>query len=299
MSNQVAPLIVAGALLLTGAALAQSFDPLFRVVNIKGACQIKRPDAAAFEPALNGKAYPFGTTVRTMLDGEATVLFSNDDGVLLRADSVATVLAATNEESRIVRLANGRLLTAVREGLAERAVVIETPVAECDAIANHSDVAMTREKDGLTLTIATANGGLSVHGPQFTIPRLKAGCAVRIASTPDRGLTRITNTSGDYKIEMDHGADAPVPVDTTPNCTVRIWREHAPVTGKLVVSVLAVGADGKGRESFAYVIGEPSIAASGLPVAAESAPTGAVAAAVAPAANAATNAPAAKEQSLF
>jgi len=281
--NCAARLAAIGAVVWATTLPAQSFDPLFRVSNIKGACQVKRPEATAFEPAENGKAYPFGTAVRTTRDSQALILLSADDTVQMQALSDVTVLApAGTDAGRVVRLDGGKLQTFIREGLPEKAVVIETPVAVCDTIVNRSDIVLGREKDGLHLDVATSSGGVRIGGPQFSVPHLKAGTSVRIISTEDRSLTRITNTSGDYKIELDNGTETPVALGTTTHSTVRIWREHAAVGGKLVVSVFAAGPDGKGRANFAYVVGEPSIASSGLPSTEEHAPTGGVTTASAP-----------------
>ena len=41
--------------------------------------------------------------------------------------------------------------------------------------------------------------------------------------------------------------------------TVKIWREKAPIGGRLIVSVLATGPDGKGRESYAFAVGQNSV----------------------------------------
>ena len=40
---------------------------------------------------------------------------------------------------------------------------------------------------------------------------------------------------------------------------VKIWREKAPVGGRLIVSVLATGPDGKGRESYAFAVGRNNV----------------------------------------
>lgn len=300
--NRAARLVAIGAVVWATTLPAQTFDPLFRVANVKGVCQVKKPGATVFEPVVNGKAYPCGTSVRTAKAGQAVILLSTDDAVQMQPFTDVTVLAPDGTDGgRLVRFDAGRLQTALREGLPEKAVVIETPVAVCDSIASRSDIVFSREKDGLHLDVSTGSGGIRIIGPQFAVPRLKAGTSVKVISTEDRSLTRITNTGGDYKFELDNGTDTPVSIDTTTRSTVRIWREHAAVGGKLVVSVFAAGPDGKGRENFAYVVGEPLIASSGLPVTEEHLPTNGVSAASATSAGGATTNAAAtkKEKSLF
>ena len=50
-----------------------------------------------------------------------------------------------------------------------------------------------------------------------------------------------------------------LPVTMSSGSTVKIWREKAPIGGRLIVSVLATGPDGKGRESYAFAVGQNSV----------------------------------------
>ena len=289
-----------GAVALVTALSAQTFDPLFRVTNVKGVCEVRRPDDAAFAPAVNGKAYPLGTAVRTGKEGgEAVVRLSADDGLRLQAQTEVAVLAQEDAPTnRLVRLAAGKIQTAMRDGLPERAVVVETAVAACDALAGRSDIAFARNQEGLLMEVVIGSGSLRLTGPQFAVPRLKAGCAVRVLSAEDRSLTRLTDTACDYQIALENGTDTPVLLDATAKSTVRIWREHAPVGGRLVVSVFAAGPDGKNGQNFAYTVGRSLFVASEIPATPEEhGATGGVAAATAPASR--TNTPAAKDDGLW
>ena len=307
--SQAARLIVAGVLLVTSLQ-AQSFDILFRVSNIKGTCQVKKPGATTFEPAINGKAYPFGTTVRTGKDGESFVLLSGDDSLRMAAQTELSVVepeGAPAYSNRVINLTEGKIDLAVHDGLAEKALVVETAVASCDSLVGRSSLELqknakpTKDKLDLRRLVHTDNGAVRVIGPQFSIPKMRSGSAARIESSLDRSITRITNESNDYTVSIDNGTDSPVPLETTTLSTVRIYREQAAVGGKLVVSVLETAPDGKGKGNFAFVLGEPSLTASGMPTPSDASATGSVAAATAPAtaaAAASTNAPS-KEESLF
>ena len=316
--NRAARLAVTGVLLALATSLqAQSFDVLFRVAGVKGVCQVKKPGAAAFEPVLNGKAYPFGTSIRTGKDGEAFILLSPDDSLRMSSAcelSVSEPEGAPAGSNRIVRLAEGKLDVSVHDGLAEKALLVETSVAACDSFVGRSTVELRKTKKpqkdklDLHLLVHTDNGAIHVFGPQFSVPKMKSGSAVRIESSVDRSITRIVNESNDYLVEIDNGSETPVSLETTTRSTIRICREQAPVGGKLVVSVLEVAPDGKGKGNFAFVLGEPSLNRpnNDLPTLADdhSSVTGGVAAATTPAATTSTatvpvtNAPP-KEESLF
>ena len=305
--NHAVRLGVVGVLALAASLQAQSFDIMFRVSSLKGTCQVKTPGRANFEAALNGKAYPFGTIIRTGEDGSGYIVLSQDD--TLRMSSLCEVAVSGSEDSpvgpkRVVRLEAGRLEIAVREGLAEKALIVETGVASCDGFAGHSSLELqknqksAKDKLDLRLLARTDNGVLHVYGPQFNIPKLRSGAALRIESSTDRSITRLINEAGDYKVEIDNGTDTPDTLDSTARSTVRISREQAAVGGKLAVFVLETVPDGKGRE-LRFVLGEPSLTASGLPATAEEhSNTGGVVTATSPTVSGATTNAPSKEESL-
>ena len=292
---------IAAAAALAGTAPAQQpvFDPLFRVTNVNGACEVRKPDATVFEPVVPNKAYPFGTVVRTgQKDSEAVVRLNLQDGLRLQAQTEVTVLAPeASPADRVVRLANGRVRTSVREGVPEKAVTIETAVASLDALTGHSLLACSRDASGVALDVTVEDGGLRVTGPQFAVPKIKAGCSLRVLTAEDRSLSRLTDVAGDYTIQLENGTETPVNFEATTRSTVRIWREHAPVGGRLVVSVFAAGPDGKNGQNFAYTVGRSLFVASEMP--ASPADTGATGAVATAAASAATNAPAVRDDSLW
>ena len=55
---------------------------------------------------------------------------------------------------------------------------------------------------------------------------------------------------------MTEGSHVLLPVAMSTQSAVKIWRERAKVGGSLIVSVLATASDGKGRESYAFVVGK-------------------------------------------
>ncbi|MFZ4397298.1 MAG: hypothetical protein ACOYOU_16910 [Kiritimatiellia bacterium] len=307
--NRATSLAFVGVLTLATSLHAQSFDILFRLSGVKGSCQVKKPDAAAFEPAINGKAYPFGTTVRTGPDGETFLLLSPDDSLHMLPQGELSVFEPEGtmlNSNRVIRLTEGRLEISMRDNLVEKSLVIDTPVASCDSFVGRSRLELSKFKKptkgmlDLLMQVRTENGSVRIYGPQFSVPKMKSGSAARIESSVDRSMTRIVNESNDYQVNIENGTDAPVVMETSTRSTVRICREHAAVGGKLVVSVLETAPDGKGKGNFAFVLGEPSLSASGLPTLADGL-TGSVFTATAPGgAGTATNLPLnRKEESLF
>ncbi len=274
--NLAAGLVAMGVVALVSPLQAQSFDPLFRIAGIRGACQVKTPDATSFESATKGKAYPFGTAIRTGKDSEAQILFSADDVLRMSASSELTITEPDGvafASSRIVRLAEGRVDFVVRDGLSEKALVVDSAVATCDSLSGRGSVELQkgakRGKDKLELSLLARvdNGSLRVRGPQFSVPKLKSGSAVRINSSGDRSVTRIDNEAGDYQVAIENGTDTPVSVlDTSLHGSISIRREEAAAGSKKAVSVLEIAPDAKPKNSFSFVVGDLSLGASILPV---------------------------------
>lgn len=250
--------------LMAGPLLAAPFDPLFRVMEPREPCQVRLPGTESFEPALKGRAYPFGTTVRTGAGGGATIRFSREkDDVQLGPDTQATPLAdSADDAARILRLDRGRLAASLAPATPTNALVVETPVGRVVNLAGRCNIALAAGADAFTLDVQADQGGsLGIVGPQFVIPVLRNGFAVRIVTARDQTYTRIGNTQGDYEVLIDNGTAELLPIRTTTRATVRIWREHAPIGGRLIVSALATDPDGKSEQFYAFAVGRPSVEA--------------------------------------
>jgi hypothetical protein len=301
--EKAAGLAVMGIFALATVLPAQTtFDPLFRVTDVKGVCLVKKSDASTSVPAINEKAYPFGTVIQTGEGGKAVVRLSVEDILVLAPFTELTVFAADDADSnRVVHLTKGEVQIVVREDLTEKGLVVETPVASGEAFHGRCTINSTPAKDGAWyMTVTTADGSLRVVGPQFAVPKIKGGSVLKLLSTEDRGMTMLVNGAGDYKMEFPNGTDTPVTIDTSTHSSVRIWREHAPVGGKMVVSVFVVGSNGKGKENFSFVAGEPLLAAESATTTPDLSATGSVSTITAVLPGAGTNAPVVKkEESIF
>jgi hypothetical protein len=263
------PLVFAGSL------AAAPFEPLFRVVSPKGPCQARIPGATSFAPVQKGKAYPYGTAIRCGEKASAVLVLSTEDALQLEAGTAVELAAHPDDPSRkILRLQSGQVRTRLSSGIPEEALVIETPVAGCRALAGTVKLRLAAKADGFELTVQTEPSSTArIVGPQFIVPVLKNGFGIRILTARDNSLTRLENLLGDYDILINKGTEehAPEMVDGVPNedllavktstrAAVKIWRAHAPVGGRLIVSVLAIDSSGKSRETFAFAVGQPSIA---------------------------------------
>jgi len=258
--------LFAGAALLAGTLAAQnaSVAPLFQVNSIKGTCEIKRPDASAFEAAVDRKAYPFGTAVRSGSDGSAVILFSGTSAsafsvsVALDKNTVAVVDRDPDDHTRhIVLLLAGEVQVYADRDTPERFLTIETPDYAVCAFSGRSLIRfLPAAAEFITTRVGVVQGGLKILGSQFSIQGMRGDCALLFESAPDRSLTRITAETGETIVTLENGTDEPLPFSAYPGSTIKIWRESAPIGGRLIVAVFAVGADGKRPECYAFAVGQ-------------------------------------------
>ena len=262
-----------GALLVAGVLSADNFNNLFRIGAPNGDCQICRPGQTVFEPVLKGKAYPYGSVVKTGKDSDVVVLISESDAVRLLADSA--VQADLNKEiegGRVISLKQGSILVRLNAANTNSTVIIDTPVGKCVSMIGNTKMSLSTTPTETTLEVrAETSSQIKIVGPQYVIPNLKNGHGISISTLADNSMTRIRDLLGDYRIFVNKSLDLNpdvaesegngtlLPVAMSSQSAVKIWRENAPVGGRLIVSVLATAPDGKGRESYAFAVGRDNV----------------------------------------
>ena len=249
---------------------AKLFEPLVRIMNIQGACEIKNPDVGKFVPAQNNKAYPLGSVVRTSPGSSAFLVFSAQESAQL-LDNTEVIISAMekNPLARTLRLVSGKVKTSLRDNLPEGSFSIETPNANCKNVAGRGEFTLTSEATVETFQAATITGSALIEGPQYRIPALRAANTINIQTAHDRSLSRLTSVSGDFAMSLENGTDTPVTYGMSPKAVVKIWRENAPVGGRPVISTLVVSPTGKAVHRFAYAEGRANLATGELIAAAQ------------------------------
>ena len=273
MKNTLQFCLFLAAAMVVGTVSADSFNNLFRIMSPRGNCQIRRPGQEAFEPVIKGKAYQFGSTLRCGKDSEMIVSLSEKDAVAMTAESVAIAKLDHNDGNRrVISLMQGEIKARLDVLNTNASVIIDSPVGRCVSMVGNAKIKLTSTpgEDTLEMT-AGASCQVRLVGPQFVIPELKVGNSISISTLTDNSQTRIRDVSGDYRIFVNKGlefnpmpsdseeADVLLPVAMSAQSMVKIWREKAPVGGRLIVSVLATGPDGKGRESYAFAVGRNNV----------------------------------------
>ena len=273
MKSSFQTCLVLAAAMVAGTMSADNFNNLFRVMSPRGDCQIRRLGQEAFEPVIKGKAYPFGSLLRCGKESEMVISLSEKDAVAMTAESV--VVAKLDREDgnrRIISLMQGEIKARLDVLNTNASVIIDSPVGRCVSMVGNAKIKVlsTPGEDTLEIT-AGASCQVRLVGPQFVIPELKVGQSIAISTLTDNSQTRIRDVAGDYRIFVNKGlelnpmpseseeADVLLPVAMSAQSMVKIWREKAQIGGRLIVSVLATGPDGKGRESYAFAVGRNNV----------------------------------------
>lgn len=267
---------IAIVVLVSTIALAEPYNRLFRINHPDGDCMVKRPGDAFFEPAIRGKAYPFGTQVKCGVNSSAVLLLTDMDAVRLLADSEVSV--KLEGESRVIQLIKGLVVTRIGANTTNNAVIVDTPVGRCSSIVGDCKIALTTvpaTKKSLAFNIvelrAQPVSQLKFVGSQYIVPMIKNGHGMTIKETPSRNYTEILDLLGDYPILINSGLDPDPAGDLNENTfiqpiamnaksMVKLWRKKAPEGGRIIASGLATAPSGKGTESFAFAVGKPNVA---------------------------------------
>jgi hypothetical protein len=260
--------VLLGAVLLAGTLQAQnaSVVPLFQLTRVQGACHVKRPGGTAFESAVDNKAYPFGTVVQTGTDGAATIAFTGtaadrDLSAALGANAEAIVDRASDAPAnRIITLRAGEVQVLAAGEIPAQTLAVVTPDYAVSGFTGRAVVTILNATDDLISTrVSVVKGSVTIDGNQFAMARAEAGCAFLIETGGDRSFTRIAAEAGEAVIALDNGTPAPLSFKALPRAIVKIWREYAPVGGRLVVAVFAVEPDGKQSACYAFSAGREGL----------------------------------------
>jgi len=257
--SRVALLVVAIA---GSVAYAGPFDPLFQLGKVTGPCFVRRPGIPDFEAAIEGRAYPFGSEVRTQADADIVLHLSPTVQLRLGAGSTAVVgggAAADSMGRKVVTLSSG-MLGVYSPYMEDREVilplVVETALARFENFRGRVQIRLAQVGDANRATVTTAIGDAKLEGPQFGVERLGRSASLEITTAFDESFTSLSGKSGEYEVLVERGSQDPSVVAFRSGAKAKIWRRRASVSDRLAVSVMISGAEGNVTESFAYLQGE-------------------------------------------
>ena len=236
------------------------FFPMVKCFRPRGSVRVMNPDRGKFEPAVSDKMYPLGTQFETAAGSSVTVFLSEQDHVILQAETLVAVKQGAKPEMRVVAFSGGQIFTFFRDNTPEGMVEVQAPNAVLKNIAGKGDYTLKTAAGDESFRIVTITGNASVDGQQYSVPALRAANTLLVATEADRSMSRLTSESGEFAVVLEKGAEEPVSFKMSPRAVVKIWRQHAKIGGRLIVSTLAVNPNGVSVHRFAWAEGRPQVA---------------------------------------
>ena len=242
--------------LSTAAAYAISLQPMFELTAAKGECMVKRPTSADFEEGEQGKAFPYGSLVKTGAGAGTTARLA--DGVLFVIGENAEVTIGEDADNKMIktlRVDAGNVETALSdEFLAECGLKVITPTALMDAKAKAFTLDVRTEHDLTVVSILCKQGTMRVYGPHFNIPDLNDDDFLSVASSMDRTFTRIKNIKGTFDVAFRDSDGKEKTVTTEPETVIKIWQRRSETGSKSIVTILVTLPDGTLAEAVTYSV---------------------------------------------
>lgn len=244
------------ALLVVAAAAGHArgaFEPLFRTMKPEGDCTVAAPGAPQFSPAVDGKAYPYGTRLKTGKKASCTINFADQNEASVGPMALMTVGESQKDKKvKVLTLERGKLDLALADGFEQQnGMRVETHCTSIVALqGGRYGVDALSEADLNGVLVATSAGKLRVVGPNFEIPALERDEWVNVSCAIDNSKTLIEIRKGTVDMTLRDEDGNPKTVSLEPDSKVRIWRQRAASNDALIVTVLIISPEGKLIESI-------------------------------------------------
>ena len=239
-------------------------EPAFRIVQIEGECFIRRPGDAAFEPAVDGRAYPFGSRIRTGADATAVLSLApqNTVRVLANTDLVITEVSTAREHKRLL-LDAGEVEVTLTEGFhaGNNRLDVETVSSIVTPRGTRFRVAVQIQEDLLVVIIRCLDGSLQIIGRvfPFQISELGENDWVSMITPADHSFLRMKNLRGEFEVRVPEGDNDIRDIVTATGVTLKIWQEEITDSDDIAVSIAITDSEGRLIETIVATIPAPEI----------------------------------------
>lgn len=248
-------------LLAAAVSMAMQFDPAFRILRIKGDVVIAPPDSTNFVPVKTGKAYRFGSTVRTVTpDSEATIALSDNHQCKLSAGTTARFAdEGGDRENRTVHLASGKVEVELDRSEQKfikytNRVYVQTSVAIVSGERAKFAATVSRQKDVTEALFECSAGMIGVSGMQFQAPAVREGSIVKVSGPNDLAWLRVQTVKGDVSYDVRNDSSEPIAYPSKSGSLLKINQQIAE-SGKIRHVVLwMLKPDGTTDTNYTYKV---------------------------------------------
>ena len=261
-------LIAVGAILAIGLthtnATALTLEPAFRLLQIEGECHVRPPDARSFQPAEDGRAYPYGTRIRTGAGSTAVLEMATGNTCRILADAslVLTEVAGNRSHKRLL-LDAGEIEVNLSDGFhaGGNKLDVETVSSIATPRGTRFRVAVQVQEDLYVVIIRCLDGSLQVVGRVFgfEVDDLGKDDWVSLIAPMDHSFLRLKNLKGAFGVRIPEGDGDFRIVETDEGVTLKIWQQDIPDSDMIAVSVAITDREGRLVETVVATIPRPEI----------------------------------------
>lgn len=237
---------------------AVPFDPVFRVLRFKGECQVALPGSWAFTAVKPGKAYPFGSTLRTgSVASEATVaLCDNNECKLLEGTTAQFTDENQDRENRTVHLLEGKVEVDLDQKNLKftNRVYVKTAVGTAIGEKSRFTTAFSRQGEINEAIFDCDAGMIGLSGAQFQTTVMKEGSVVKVTGPNDLSWLRVQTVKGDIPYDLKNELGEPVTHPTKAGATVKINQRVTQANTVRHVVIWTLKPDGTTETNYNYKI---------------------------------------------
>lgn len=234
--------------LIGGNTIGAPFEQLFRIMQISGECEVMPAGASAFITAEEGKAYAYGSTVKTGRKSSALIQLSEGNTCRVLAKAELSVSdGAMDPKLKTIKLSEGKIEVSLEKNLKEQfgnSLNVETATAVCGAIGTVFSAEAAREQDINVVVFIISEGSTTIGGMNFNIGSAAAGVGLSISGDDSGSFTRIKCLKGAFDIEYKDSQGQPKIVSTQANSIIKIWRRRAKAGNLIIITVIVTEPDG-------------------------------------------------------
>jgi hypothetical protein len=246
-------LLVAAVCVAASLASAVPFEPVFRLLQVNGDVSVKTPDAGRFSAAEEGKAYPYGTSVRTGAGAAVIVMYAENNSARVGPSANLSV------ESTSILLEGGKIEIVLEEG---NELAVATPCSSVQSVGGAFSAEVKAEAELLVTVFAAQRGALTVMSDMFQCPAITEG-VLSVSCAQDGSFVRLKNVKGKFAVIFKDDTNTARTVDMDVDAVLKIWRRGADESDAIVVTILIVAPDGSLTEAINYTIAPAAAADDG------------------------------------
>ncbi len=201
------------------------FDARFAVVKIQGDCEVKISGEMLYRPAVEGRTYQYGTTVRTGRKASCVIRFSegNECRVLAKAELIVSE-DARDKKMKTIKLAEGKINVKLDPAFHQNNdLKVETPVAICGAIGCDFTIEVDPGLGTIKVTFSCAEGSINLTGDYFSIGTMDGGDALAIFRSRFGDHITIDPITGRFTVNFNDPSGRTPSLDAGENTVIDIW----------------------------------------------------------------------------